>query len=34
MVKPEGKKRKEKVVEQFEIPYTEVKSAFVVISFR
>jgi ribosome maturation factor RimP len=34
MVKPEGKKRKEKVVEQFEIPYTQVKSAFVVISFR
>ncbi|MDX9771156.1 MAG: ribosome assembly cofactor RimP [Tenuifilaceae bacterium] len=34
MVKPEGKKRKEKVVEQFDIPYTDVKSAFVVISFR
>jgi ribosome maturation factor RimP len=34
MVKPEGKKRKEKVIDQFEIPYTDVKSAIVVISFR
>lgn len=34
MVKPEGKKRKEKVIDQFEIPYAEVKSAIVVISFR
>ncbi|MDD2548711.1 MAG: ribosome assembly cofactor RimP [Bacteroidales bacterium] len=34
MVKVEGKKRKQKLVEQVSIPYTDVKSALVVISFR
>ena len=34
MVKAEGKKRKQKFVEEVSLPYTDVKSALVVISFR
>ena len=34
MVKVEGKKRKQKLVEQVSLPYTDVKSALVVVSFR
>ena len=34
MIKPEGKKRKELVVEQLELQYQQVKSATISISFR
>ena len=34
MVLVEGKKRKQKLVEQVLVPYTDVKTALVVISFR
>jgi ribosome maturation factor RimP len=34
MVKPEGKKRKERMIEQLELQYQQVKSAQISISFR
>ncbi len=34
MIKEEGKKRKELVIRNINIPYSEVKTAYIVVSFR